>query len=79
MEHKVLVYSTATCPSCKAAKQYLTDKGITYTSLDVGADEKAREEMIKKNGGLLTVPTIEIDGKIIVGFDQAKINAALTS
>ena len=77
MEHKITIYSTPTCPSCKMLKSYLEEKGFEYENKDVGEDTKAREEMLEKNGGLLSTPTVEIDGKIIVGFDKSKVDLLL--
>ena len=44
--------------------------------LDVIEDNKARQEMISKTGQV-GVPVIDIDGKIIVGFDQEEIEKLL--
>jgi len=78
MNHKITIYSTSTCPSCKMLKSYLQQKGFAYENKDVGEDTKAREEMLEKNGGILSTPTVEIDGKIIVGFDKEKIDFLLS-
>jgi glutaredoxin-like YruB-family protein len=76
MEKNVTVYSTPTCPFCIRAKQYLKESGIKFTEYDVGADPDKAEEMIKKSGQM-GVPVIEIDGKIIIGFDKEKIKESL--
>ncbi len=39
-------------------------------------DVARREEMIKKSGQL-GVPVIDIDGKIVIGFNRPKINEYL--
>lgn len=49
---------------------------IAYEEKDVGVDVKAREDMIQKSGQM-GVPVIEVDGKIIIGFDQARLKEAL--
>jgi len=67
--HKVTVYSTASCPYFVMAKDWLKKRGIPYRDVDVGADEKAAQEMVDKSGQM-GVPVIEFDGKIIVGFDK---------
>ena len=72
----ITVYSTPTCPYCKLAKQYLTEKGFAHEDVDVAADQARAEEMIKKSGQM-GVPVIDIGGTIIVGFDKVKMNAAL--
>jgi len=66
-EHKVIVYSTTTCPYCVMAKEYLTKKGVKYEEKNVGVDQGSAEEMVEKSGQM-GVPVIDIDGNIIVGF-----------
>ena len=73
---KVTVYSTQTCPYCHMAKEFLRQHGVKYEDVDVGSDEKAAEEMVEKSGQM-GVPVIEIDGKVIVGYDADAIRKAL--
>ncbi len=73
----VKVYSTPTCPYCKMAQEYLKEKGVEFEYIDVAADQKAAEEMIEKSGQM-GVPVIDIDGKIIVGFNKEEIEKALS-
>ena len=73
---KITIYTTPYCAYCKMAKEYFKSKGLEYTEHDVMADVSKREEMVKKSGQL-GVPVIDIDGKIIVGFDKPKINEYL--
>ncbi|MFC2174828.1 glutaredoxin family protein [archaeon] len=72
----VIVYSTPTCPWCHRAKDYFTEKGVEFTDYDVAADQAKAQEMIEKSGQR-GVPVIDIDGTIIVGFDQPKIDELL--
>ena len=73
---KVLVYSTPTCPYCVMAKQYLKDKEIEFEDFNVAEDHEKAKEMMKKSGQQ-GVPVLDVNGEIIVGFDKAKIDAAL--
>jgi glutaredoxin-like YruB-family protein len=73
---KVIVYSTPTCPWCRTAKEFLKNHNIAFKDYDVSVDEKARDEMIKKSDQM-GVPVLDINGKIIVGYDQDAIQAAL--
>jgi len=77
MAKTVKIYSTSTCPYCKMAKDFLSQSGIEFTDIDVAQNEQAAEEMIKKSGQM-GVPQLEIDGKIIVGFDKSAIKKALS-
>ncbi len=72
----IKVYSTQTCPYCVTLKEWLKEKGVEFEDVDVGEDEKARDEMIEKSGQM-GVPVVDIDGQIIVGFDKEKISKLL--
>ncbi|CDI48897.1 glutaredoxin domain-containing protein [Clostridium tetani] len=72
----VKVYSTPTCPYCKKAKAYFDSKNIEYKDVNVAQDEKEKEEMIEKSGQQ-SVPVIDINGEIIVGFNRVAIDKAL--
>lgn len=71
MQKSVIVYSTPTCPYCVKAKDYLREKGVEYTDIDVSQDRAAAMEMIEKSGQM-GVPVIDIGGEIVVGF-QPKV------
>ncbi len=73
---KIKIYSTSWCPHCKAAKEFMTAKGIEYENIDVTTDEKLQREMIKKSGQM-GVPVFDIEGKVIVGFDPDKLGEVL--
>lgn len=68
-DRTVLIYSTPTCGFCNMAKDFFKEHGIEYTEIDVSADEKQAEEMVKKSGQM-GVPQIYIDEKLFVGFDK---------
>lgn len=72
----IKVYSTPTCPWCTITKDYLRSKNFSFEDVDVSKNRKAAMEMIKKSGQR-GVPVIDINGKIIVGFDQATIDKLL--
>ncbi|MDD5138096.1 MAG: Uxx-star family glutaredoxin-like (seleno)protein [Candidatus Omnitrophica bacterium] len=73
---QVKVYSTPTCPYCIRAKKYLSDKGIAFENIDVSADEGALKQMVDVSGQM-GVPVLVIDGDVIVGFDQSRIDQKL--
>jgi glutaredoxin-like YruB-family protein len=75
-QKKVLIYSTPICPFCHQAKDYLKEKGIKFEDIDVSADSAKAQEMIDKSGQM-GVPVLDIEGKIIIGFDKAAIDKEL--
>ena len=76
MAKTIIVYSTPTCVYCKMAKDYFAGKGLAYTEHNVAEDDAKREEMVTKSGQL-GVPVLDIDGKILVGFNKGDVEKAL--
>lgn len=75
---KIKVYSTPTCPHCVMLKDWLKEKGIEFEDIDVASNQEAAQEMISKSGQM-GVPQIEINGKLIVGFDREAIEKELAT
>ena len=72
----VKIYSTQSCPWCHKTKEFLKKNKVKFKDIDVGSDQKAAQEMIKKSGQT-GVPVLDINGEIIVGFQEEKIKKAL--
>jgi len=72
----VKVYSTPTCPWCIRVKEFLKEHKIEFEDIDVSVNHEAAHQMIEKSGQQ-GVPVIDIDGKIIIGFDKEAIKKAL--
>ncbi|OGN14425.1 MAG: NrdH-redoxin [Candidatus Yanofskybacteria bacterium RIFCSPHIGHO2_02_FULL_43_22] len=72
----IKIYTTPTCAYCKMAKDYFKSKGLEYTEFDVSKDMEKQKEMIDKTGQF-GVPVIDIDGKIVTGFDKPKVASLL--
>lgn len=66
---KVVIYTTKTCPYCVRAKMLLEKKGAKYEEIDA-TESDVREDMIKKAGGMRTVPQIFIGDKHVGGSDD---------
>jgi len=75
-QKNVTVYTTPTCTWCNTIKRHLQENNIRYREIDVSADQKAAEEMVRKSGQQ-GVPQTDINGQIIVGFDKNRINSLL--
>ena len=76
MADKITIYGTSHCPWCHKAREFLTEHKVKFTDINVEENEKAKKDMIKKSGQL-GVPVIDINGKIIVGFDEKTIRKLL--
>jgi glutaredoxin-like YruB-family protein len=72
----IKVYTAPNCPYCEALKRFLKENGILFEELDVSKDPKVVTELISKSNQA-GVPVIDINGKIIVGFNREAIIKAL--
>ena len=75
-QKNVTVYTTPTCSWCTTIKRHLDEHGIRYREINVAADQKAAEEMVRKSGQQ-GVPQTDINGQMIIGFDKTRINSLL--
>ena len=75
-KHSVKIYTTSTCPWCIKTKEFLKAHNINYQEVNVGVDEKARNEMFEKSGQF-GVPVTDVNGTIIVGYDKESLQKAL--
>ena len=69
---KVVIYTGPMCNFCSAAKHLLNKKKINYEEIDIGYDDKKREEMLKKSNGAKTIPQIFVEDKNIGGYVELK-------
>ena len=68
-ENSVIVYVTSWCPACRMTTDYLKDKKIPFVVKDVERNEQYMKEMVKKVGGYRGVPVLDINGRILLGFN----------
>ncbi len=76
MAQTVKVYSTPSCPWCHRVKTFLETNKVPFQDVNVAADRAARDDIFKRSGQL-GVPVIDIDGDLIVGFDEPKLREKL--
>jgi len=72
----VKIYSTPSCVYCNMAKDYFRKNNIRYEDYNVAGDVNKAEEMVRKSGQM-GVPVIDINGKVIVGFNRNAVDKAL--
>lgn len=73
---QVTVYSADWCAFCHAAKDYFKKNNVEFTEKNVEEKPEYAKEAVDKSGQR-GIPVIDIDGRIIVGFDRPNIDAAL--
>lgn len=65
----ITLYTTAICPYCVAAKNFLKSKGQSWTEVRIDLDPAEREKMIAK-AKRTSVPQIFIGDTHVGGYDD---------
>lgn len=66
----VEIYSKDYCPYCVRAQELLERKGITVEVIDLQQTPSELPTMLKRSGGIRTVPQIFINNQHIGGCDD---------
>jgi len=89
LQRKVIIYTNPTCPWCHRAKEYLSQKGISYTEHDL-LDEgditivimreygKDMARKVIQAGGQLGAPVITVNSEVVVGFNKNLLDKLLS-
>jgi len=77
----VTIYGTSWCGACRQARQYFTTRKIPFADKDIERDADAARELAAKAAkmGIPTdrVPVIDVRGRLLLGFDRARIETLL--
>lgn len=73
----IVMYCTRWCTDCRKARAWLQARGLNYTEVDINAVPGAAVQVRQWAGGSLVTPVFDIDGLIILDFDEEKLTAAL--
>jgi len=65
----ITIYSTAVCPYCVAAKNFLKSKGQQWTEVRIDLDPAEREKMVAKTRRT-SVPQIFVGDVHVGGYDD---------
>lgn len=72
----IRMFTTAWCPACRKARAHLVEKRISFVEIDVEASPAARREHRARNPRG-SVPTLDVDGEVLVGFSPGQLQAAM--
>jgi glutaredoxin-like YruB-family protein len=73
---RVTVYSTPSCSWCTTLKSWLRKNHVQFSDVDISRDERAAQDLVNRSGQQ-GVPQTDINGQIVVGFDQVKLKELL--
>ena len=66
---EIVMYTTAICPYCVAAKNFLKQRGAQWTEVRVDTDFTRRQEMMQRSRRT-SVPQIFVGDTHVGGFDD---------
>ncbi len=73
----VLMYYTQWCPDSKRARIWLDAHQVEYTLVDINKYPSVKPKIREWSGGFITTPTFDINGTIVVDFDEARLREVL--
>ena len=77
----VTIYGTSWCGACRTARAYFAERKIPFADKDVEQDPAAARELGEKAAkmGIPTdrVPILDVRGRLLLGFDRARVEALL--
>ncbi len=67
--HAITLYTTAACPYCVAAKNFLASRGLRWVEVRVDTDGAQRVALVQRTGRT-SVPQIFIGDTHVGGYDE---------
>jgi glutaredoxin 3 len=61
---------------CGKAKEFLSQRGVTFREKDITKDSSALEELERL--GAMTTPVIVINGDVVIGFNRKRLEELLS-
>jgi glutaredoxin len=79
---KVSLYTLSTCPWCRKAKQFFTERNVPFDFVDYDlADEATQKKILQEldAAGASGFPFVKIGDKVIMGYQPEAYAKALKS
>ena len=73
----VTLYSAPWCAYCRIAKRFLDEQGVSYTEINIDEDEAAARRVEQWDNGNRTIPTLDINGTILMNPSPAHLRQVL--
>lgn len=73
----IVMYCTSWCPDCRRARAWFKEHNLEYTEVDITKTPGAAEQVMKWANGSKTTPTFDIDGVIVVDWNEARLREVL--
>jgi mycoredoxin len=74
---QITMYTTSWCGYCKRLERQMRAEGIAYRTVDVEQETAYGDRIVARTGGYRTVPTLEIEGELLVNPSIEEVRLAL--
>lgn len=78
---QIILYGTTWCGACKQAREFFRERELEFVERNVEHDPESAAELAVKAAAVGIapdrVPVIDVRGRVIVGFDQARLETLL--
>lgn len=75
---RVTLYMTSWCGYCRKARRLLDTLDVPYEAKDIEASREAAREYRAKAGDYRGIPLLDIDGRIVKGYQAELIHELVT-
>jgi peroxiredoxin/glutaredoxin len=73
----IVMYCTKWCQDCRKARVWLKEQNLDYIEVDIYGVPGALEQARKWGNGKIVTPVFDIDGTIILDFDEPRLRDVL--
>jgi len=73
----IVLYSAAWCGACKKAKRHLARRGVDFEERNVDLPRYAEE--LRRKTGRKSIPVLDVDGRVVTGFNASTYDKLIGS
>lgn len=73
----IVMYCNTWCPGCRKARVFFETHHLEYKEVDISRNRAAAAQVRQWANGYETTPTFDIDGRILVNYDEEKLLAII--
>jgi mycoredoxin len=77
-DSEITLYTTSWCPSCRMAKGFLKQRGLSYQEIDIEEVPDAADEVVAWTRGYKTVPTMKLGKTVVIDWNRQAYEKALS-
>jgi len=74
----IVMYCNTWCPGCRKARVFFETHHLEYKEVDISRNRAAAAQVRQWANGFETTPTFDIDGTILVDYDESKLLSVIS-